>query len=212
MDGSLLIEPHYFPSIAYLVLLAKYPHVVLEVHEHYPKQTYRNRCYIQGANQVQLLSIPIRKVTGKVLTKDIRMESGMAWRHHHWRTLQSAYGNAPFFDFFASDFHDILYQKNHFLVDLTIPILTKCLEIVQLLTYPLTYSQSYQRGPSAGIFDARNVLTPALPPSWPGFFQPVSYPQVFGKDFAPNLSVIDLLFCEGSQANSIIHRSIAYPE
>ena len=211
MEGSLLIEPHYFPSVAYVALLSQFPTVVLEVQEHYPKQTYRNRCYVQGANRVQLLSVPVVKASGKVLTKDIRIESGLTWRHHHWRTIQSAYGKAPFFDFFASDFHDILYQKNHFLVDLTTTILTKCLEILQLDDSRLTHSQSYEKIPAEGLFDARDILRAALPPSAPPFFRPVVYTQVFGKDFVPNLSVIDLLFCEGSQANSIIRRSIMYP-
>ena len=211
MGRSLLIEPHYFPSVAYVALLSRHPDVILEVHEHYLKQTYRNRCYVQGANRVQLLSIPILKSPGKVLTKDVRIDSGSAWRHHHWRTIQSAYGKAPFFDFFASDFYDILYRRSHFLVDITTTILTKCLEILQLSTTQLTHSQSYQSAPSAGIFDARNILSTALSPPWPDFFRPVRYTQVFGKDFVPNLSVIDLLFCEGSQANSIVRRSIMYP-
>lgn len=211
MNHTVLIEPHYFPSIAYVALLSRYPNVTLEIYEHYRRQTYRNRCYVRGANQVQLLSIPVLKDSGKVRTRDIRIEEGQAWRHHHWRTLRSAYGKAPFFDFFASDFHDILYRKNHFLVDLTFSILTKCLEILQLTSVSLTHSQSYQSVPSTGFFDARDVLKDALPPPLPPFFRPVSYTQVFGKDFVPNLSVIDLLFCEGSQANSIVRRSIMYP-
>ena len=211
MTGSLLIEPHYFPSVAYVALLARHAATVLEVHEHYSKQTYRNRCYVQGANRVQLLSIPIQKSSGKVFTKDIKIDSGASWRLHHWRTVQSAYGNAPFFDFFASDFYDILFQKSHFLVDLTTSILTKCLEILQLSPSRLTHSQSYQKVASKGCFDARDTFSAALPPSWPTFFRPIPYTQVFGKDFVPNLSVIDLLFCEGSQANSIIRRSIVYP-
>ena len=210
MGESILIEPHYFPSIAYFALLSQYSDVILEVFEHYPKQTYRNRCYIQGANRVQLLSVPIKKRSGKVLTKDIRVESGLSWRNHHWRTIRSAYGKAPFFDFFAPDFYDILYQKNHFIIDLSINTMTRCLKILQFSTHSLTCSQSYQKLPSEGVFDLRNALMPGLPPPLPAFFRPISYTQVFGKDFVPNLSVIDLLFCEGSRANSIIRRSIMY--
>ncbi len=207
MDDTLLIEPHYFPSVAYLALLLRYPKVVLEVHAHYPKQTYRNRCYVQGANQVQLLTVPVQKGKGKIPTHAVQINHDEPWVAHHWRTLQSAYGNAPFFNFFAADFHDILLRKNHYLVDLSVAILTKCLEILQLEVRSLTLSQKYDSVAPKGFFDARNRLQPGFPPILPPYFRPVSYQQLFGNNFAPNLSVIDLLFCAGSRANSIIRQS-----
>ena len=209
---TLLIEPHYFPSVAYVALLSQHERILLEVHEHYPKQTYRNRCYVQGANRVQLLSVPVQKPARGTITKDIQVDGGTTWRHHHWRTLRSAYGKAPFFDFFAQTFHDILYQKSQFLLDFSIPILTECLKILQLEKLHLTESKEYQKEPSGGQNDLRNTLRAQLPPDCPAFFRPVPYHQVFGKDFVPNLSVIDLLFCEGSRANSIIRRSIVDTE
>ena len=208
MKSKLLIEPHYFPSVAYFSWLTRYASTTLEIYDHYPKQTYRNRCYVRGANRVQMLSIPIQKVRGKTLTRDIQVEAGQSWRHHHWRTIRSAYGNAPFFDFFAQTFHDILYQKNQFLIDINTTILTECRQILQLSDKVLTHSQSYQKAPPRHTDDLRDALTPRLSPHQLPYFRPVPYNQVFGKDFAPNLSVIDLLFCEGSQANSIIRRSI----
>lgn len=208
MDDTLLIEPHYFPSVAYLAQLSRYSKVVLEVHEHFPKQTYRNRCYLQGANQVQLLTVPVRKVKGKVPTHAVQINHDEPWAAYHWRTLQSAYGKAPFFDFFATDFHDILLQKNHYLVDLSVAILTKCLEILQLEVQSLTLSQKYYSEAPKGFFDARNCLHPGLPPISPPYYRPVPYQQLFGSNFVPNLSVIDLLFCAGSRANSIIRQSI----
>ncbi|MGB3781315.1 MAG: WbqC family protein [Tunicatimonas sp.] len=208
MRDTLLIEPHYFPSVAYLSLLSKYPKVVLEVHEHYPKQTYRNRCYVQGPNQLQLLTVPVRKGKGKVPTHAVTINHDEPWAAHHWRTLQSAYGNAPFFDFFAPDIHDIFKRKNYYLVDLSVAILTKCLEILQLEVESLTLSQKYHSVVPAGFFDARSILAPGLPPVMPPYFRPVAYQQLFGNNFVPNLSVIDLLFCAGSRANSVIRQSI----
>ena len=43
---------------------------------------------------------------------------------------------------------------------------------------------------------------------WPSLFDPAPYTQVFGNRFIPNLSVLDLIFCEGPHAVSILHASI----
>ncbi|MEL6539225.1 MAG: WbqC family protein [Bacteroidota bacterium] len=42
------------------------------------------------------------------------------------------------------------------------------------------------------------------------YYQPVSYPQVFGRAFTPNLSIIDLLCCEGQHATDILRQSAVY--
>ena len=45
----------YLGPIDYLAQLAKYQQTIFENHEHYPKQTYRNRCTIHGPNGKQTL-------------------------------------------------------------------------------------------------------------------------------------------------------------
>lgn len=54
------IELHYLPCLAYMTLLTQGEQKLsFEVMEHFPKQTYRNRTYILGANGVEFLSVPV---------------------------------------------------------------------------------------------------------------------------------------------------------
>lgn len=206
---AVLIDLHYLPCIEYFARILKYKKVILEVNEHYIKQTYRNRCYVQIANKIQPLSVPIIKSNGKVKVRDLKISYRQRWQNNHWRTIASAYGNAPFFDFFASEIHDILYGKYKFLIDLNLDLLTKCLNLLGMGDKQISLTEKYIDGPDIQVVDHRNTVSPKKEKPEDEFFRPISYNQIFGKDFVSNLSVIDLLFCEGSNANYIISRSIS---
>ena len=94
---TLLLDFHYLPCIAYFSCINRYHHLILEVHENYEKQSYRNRCYILSANKVLPLSVPVHRGKGKKPTKDIRIDYSQKWVNNHWRAIKSAYGKAPFF-------------------------------------------------------------------------------------------------------------------
>ena len=69
------IDIHYLPSLEYCSLIFSEATIEFEVFENFPKQTYRNRSYILGANGVELLSIPIiQGEIGKQLTKDVQID------------------------------------------------------------------------------------------------------------------------------------------
>ena len=87
----------YLAPIEYYTKLLAYDKVFIEQHDHYMKQTYRNRCTIAAANGSLALSIPIVKPdTLKCPTKDIRISDHGNWRHLHWNALVSAYNMSPF--------------------------------------------------------------------------------------------------------------------
>lgn len=208
-DRIVLIDLHYLPCIAYFSRIFHADKVLVEVNEHYVKQTYRNRCYIQIANKIHVLTVPVSRGTGKVRTKDVRISYHQKWQDNHWRTIASAYGNAPFFDFFAEEFHDILYKNYHFLIDLNLDLLSKCLELLDMNDKDIMTTDTFQKDPENQVADYRSLIKPKTMCGYDSFFAPQSYNQVFGKDFVPNLSVIDLLFCEGSRAKYIISQSLS---
>jgi hypothetical protein len=44
------IDIQYLPSLEYCAVIFAESQIEFEVYEHFPKQTYRNRSYILGAN------------------------------------------------------------------------------------------------------------------------------------------------------------------
>lgn len=203
--SSILIEAQYLPCVAYFQTLARAGGVTLERHEHYVKQTYRNRCIINTANGPSTLILPLTEKHGKMCITDVRIDYTQKWLNNHWRAIQSAYGNAPFFEYYASDVHDILFKKPTFLYELNYQLLTMCLNWLRL-TVSIRESMVYERDPLPPVTDLRSVIHPKKE-LLDAFYTPVAYVQVFGKKFVPNLSIIDLIFCSGPGARpSIIQR------
>ncbi|MCI1186439.1 WbqC family protein [Hymenobacter sp. DH14] len=216
----LLTELHYHPPAALFAELQRADGILLEAHEHYRKQTYRNRCLIRTAQGVQPLTVPVLdgNRAEKVSVSAIEIDYRQNWIHRHWRTLQTAYGNSPYFEYYADYLHDIYVSKPALLFDLNqqfLRLLLKCFRITLPLHLTTEYHARYPAQPSAdnsGLFttqliaDRRDWLTPKATskPSEPdtpaasALVRP--YPQVFGPGFEPGLSVLDLLFSQGPAA------------
>lgn len=175
---------------------------MLERHEHFVKQTYRNRCLINTANGPAALIVPLAEKSGQTPVTGLRIDYSQKWLNNHWRAIQSAYGNAPFFEYYADDLHRVLFKKSPLLYDLNHELLTMCLTWLKL-SVPLRESTGYERQPLAAITDLRSVIHPKKE-LLDAFYTPVAYVQVFGKKFVPNLSIIDLIFCQGPGARPLI--------
>ena len=64
------------------------------------------------------LSVPVKKVEHKQLTRDIEISYQTRWQHQHWITLVSAYQHTPYFMYFA-DYLRPFYEKEYkWLLDL----------------------------------------------------------------------------------------------
>jgi WbqC-like protein family len=200
---NLLIELHYLPSIEYFCALQRFEEIQLERHENYVKQSYRNRCYLNTAQGVEMLIVPLTAKHGKTSIKDVRIDYSKKWQNNHWRTIESAYRNAPFFEYYSDDLRTILYRNQEFLFDLNLELLSFCLKSIRC-NPAVSVSPFYEKVPSSYVFDLRSQINPKKPASDRAFYKPVAYHQVFGSGFAENLSLIDLLFCEGPGATSLL--------
>ena len=92
--------------------------VEIEGLESFEKQTCRNRCLITGPDGVLTLSVPVKKVEHKQLTRDIEISYQTRWQHQHWISLVSAYKHTPFFDYYAEFFKPFYERETKWLWDL----------------------------------------------------------------------------------------------
>lgn len=199
--SKLLIETQYFPCIEFFIQALQHESVVLEAYENFQKQTYRNRCTFPGPNKLETLVVPVKHTSRHIPIKEVEVDYSSPWNKQHWRALQTAYGKSPFYEYYAPELEGIFQQKSRFLWDINEQALTICLKLLKIKK-DITYSTDYLRvnEVSAEAFsDYRGKLKSGIPDESSGY----RYAQVFGVDFVPDCSVLDILFCEGPNAFAI---------
>ncbi len=204
LSKTVVADLFYLPPLEFFVAVQDAGEICIERHDNYQKQNYRNRTTVQLANQVKHLSIPVVGGNKKLRYIDLLIDDSQNWRKIHLRGIQSAYGKAPFFDYFYPDLEKILLRQTRFLYDLNFHLLTLCLNN---LRHPAKLSETSGYHPNRQERDIRGLIQAKAPFEQRNIYKPYPYTQIFGLNFAPNLSVIDLLFCEGPNANRIIFHS-----
>jgi hypothetical protein len=99
-----------------------------------------------------------------------------------------------------------MYRDFVFLFDLNLEVLSFCLASLGLRK-ELSETEGYQTEVGLQVCDLRSGITSKKPYSSRAYYQPKPYYQVFGNAFASNLSLIDLLFCEGPSALGTLRAS-----
>lgn len=191
-----LLHPTYFPSISHYIAMIKAKEIEFEIDDNFQKQTNRNRMYIYSANGLQLLNISVKhSVEKNQRYKDVLIDNTDKWQKVHLKSLESAYKNSPFFEYFIDDIAPI-YQKRHkFLLDLnfeTFEMVNSCLGIDLPFSKTTEYFQTIEN-----TTDFRNLVNGKKDST-----QIEPYTQVFEDKhgFINNLSILDLLFNEGRYA------------
>lgn len=194
---NIILHPTYFPSIAHFVTIAQSQEVFFEAHDNYVKQTYRNRCYVYGANGKLALNIPvIYSQKNRQKYRDVKIFNEENWQSLHWKSLLSAYKTSPFFEYYEDELQPLFTEKADYILDFNL----KCFEVIcdcLQLELNISKTKSYQKSIEDKT-DFRHLVN-AKKETLCNF---ETYTQVFSNKhgFISNLSILDLLFNEGPNA------------
>ena len=186
-----ILPSAYMPSVEYVARLLR-EECVIDLGENYIKRSERNRASILSANGVMQLTVNVENANRpRQKMRDVKIDYSKRWQHQHWVSILSAYKSSPYFDHFAQEIEPFYKREWRYLVDYNMEYLDVLLRLLGAKDKP-TVSEQYVEA-AEGDLDLRPKQKKD------STFVAEPYFQVFSDrmPFQPNLSVLDLLMCEG---------------
>ena len=196
---SILLPAFYFPPISWFSEFLKAENeITIEQMENFPKQTYRNRTNIYGANGKLSLIIPINH-TGKRTMKDLQISHAENWQKQHWKSIKNAYQSSPYFEFYEDQLIKLYQKEEKFLLDFnlqSISIIQKCLKTEKAYSLNTEYEKTPNEINFRDAFSAKTETQLTME----------EYYQMFSDEygFLKNLSIIDILCNKGPETITYI--------
>ena len=190
-----LLSIAYLPPLAYIHQCLEADKIIIDQHEHFKKQTYRNRCHIYGSNGLQSLIIPLKHQNlSHSPVKDTRISFDAPWHKIHWKTICSSYRNSPYFEFYEDEFKNAYEKPDEFLIDFNHKLMEIIFKIFNL-NKTISFSENFEKVTTLSV-DFRNTFHPKKKNN-----NSIPYHQVFSERFGfiNDLSCIDYLFNVGNR-------------
>ena len=191
---KILLPIFYLPPISWFAVFLKVENeVVLEQFENFPKQTYRNRANIYGANGRLSLIIPTRH-TGKRIMKETEISHRENWQQLHWKSIKTAYQSSPYFEFYEEKLQKIFEFKTDSLIKFNL----NALKIIQdILKTEKAYSlnNDYVKIPLEENYREKFSAKKETEFEMEEYYQTFSDKLGFEKD----LSILDLICNKGPE-------------
>jgi hypothetical protein len=193
-----ILPAAYMPSVEYVARLLR-EECVIDLGENYIKRSERNRARILSANGVMPLTVHVENGNRpRQRMRDVKIDYSKRWQHQHWVSILSAYKSSPYFDHYAEELEPFYRREWRYLVDYNMEYLQSLLRLLGAKC-EVRLSEQYVEA-AEGDLDLRPKHNEG------STFVAEPYFQVFSDrmPFEANLSVLDLLMCEGPAAVSAV--------
>lgn len=199
--NSVLLSTAYFPPISWVAVAFSANEAIIEVHETYPKQTYRNRCHLATASGILTLSVPVIRTYGNhTRSIDIQIDNTSNWQKTHWRSIISAYNKTPYFIYFKDIFGEPISKKYKYLIDLNATMLDCITQVLKIAPIGRIKSVEFEKSPEIpdyrNAFDAKTRFHSESVIALPRYIQ--AFEPLTG--FLNDLSILDLIFNIGNES------------
>ncbi|MBL0045602.1 MAG: WbqC family protein [Flavobacteriales bacterium] len=211
-----LLSAFYFGSVEHYRLLVQHAKVIIDIGEHYERQTYRTRTSLVGPHGKQDLVLQIARKSGeKMPMRNVGLSYVESWQHQHVHAIRSAYGNTPWFIHYIDEIEEVILKKYDRLIDLDLATMRLGMKWLGLKTELVVEEEYVVRSPMSlvqGNVDQTSDLGPKTSDQRPtttdlrSTFHPKKplppevtptplYAQVFADrhGFIPRMSIIDLV-------------------
>jgi len=182
---AVTVESQFLPSVEYFATLKQYRRVFIDSQSKFQKKSCLNRCFILTSQGKHRITVPLNKNSKSKGIGTIMIDYSMSWQKNLWRTIVSAYGKSPFFEYYGDELKSKIFCGEKYICNFNRIFLAMCLKWLNMEKEII-----YETKEMAGVFLVKNGEN--------GISR--QYRQVFGTNFVPNLSVIDLIFCQGPES------------
>jgi len=199
-NNLLSIELQYFPCINAMRDIVDCKLVFFDNDLLFRRSSFRNRMILPGGNGLVSMTIPVvggRSV--KLPFKAVEIDYTSNWQRDHFRSMETIYGNSPFYFQYSASLMEIYEQKPQYLVDwnsICLDWVVKKMKInLILLKDANQLTENQEKKERIDYYSPSNHDNSGKGPF-------IKYPQLFEDriGFKPNVSIVDLLFNLGPDA------------
>lgn len=197
----IILPSTYFGSTEYWSAIVQGGNeVVIDLGENYVKRSERNRTSILTSGGVMQLSVQLAHANRpRQAMRDMRIDYSKRWQHQHFVAMESAYRSSPYHMYYADRFTDLYNHRWEYLVDLNMATLERICAILKIAVPRISEQYIIASDNDIDMRDKRRTST----------YEALPYIQVFEDrlPFEPNLSIFDLVMCEGPEAIGVLSQS-----